>query len=97
MLIDAAAVTLDMNARIGAPDMAHVQASGPRQSGPAATRLAADKDDPVITPGGPRPRDQVHHVRPGETVRRNDDGTYTIVPVKPPTGPKSTDDGDKDK
>ena len=63
----------------------------------SAFQVAADEDDLVITPGGPRPRDQVHHVRPGETVRRNDDGTYTVVPKNPPTRPKSTDDGDKDK
>jgi hypothetical protein len=38
------------------------------------------KEDFVITPGGPRPRDQVHSVRPGEAVRRKEDGTYTVVP-----------------
>jgi hypothetical protein len=42
------------------------------------------KDDenrgPVITPGGPRPREQVHPVGPGEMVRRNPDGTYSVVP-----------------
>jgi hypothetical protein len=97
MLIDAAAVTLDMNARIGAPHMAQFRASESRKAGPRVTRLAGDKDDLVITPGGPRPRGQVHHVRPGEVVRRNDDGTYTVVPAAPPTTPKSTDDGDKDK
>jgi hypothetical protein len=36
----------------------------------------------VITPGGPRPRDQVHAVKPGEAIRRNEDGSYTIVPTK---------------
>lgn len=63
----------------------------------SAFRMAADKDDLVITPGGPRPRDQVRHVRPGEAVQRNDDGTYTVVPKNPPTGPKSTVDGNEDK
>jgi hypothetical protein len=41
-------------------------------------------DDIVITPGGPRRRDQVHPVGPGETVRRNQDGTYTVVPKPTP-------------
>lgn len=34
----------------------------------------------VITPGGPRPADQVHTVRPGQAVRRKADGTFSIVP-----------------
>jgi hypothetical protein len=42
------------------------------------------KDDLVITPEGPRPRNKVHHVRPGQAVRQNDDGTYTIVPTDEP-------------
>ena len=41
-------------------------------------------DDIVITPGGPRRRDRVHPVGPGETVRRNPDGTYTVVPKSTP-------------
>lgn len=45
---------------------------------------ADKKDDLVITPGGPRPREQVHPVGPGETVRRNPDGTYTVVPKQTP-------------
>jgi hypothetical protein len=31
-------------------------------------------DDPVLTPGGFRPRDQVHQVAPGATVRFDQDG-----------------------
>ena len=31
-------------------------------------------DDPVLTPGGFRRRDQVHEVAPGETVRFGKDG-----------------------
>jgi hypothetical protein len=31
-------------------------------------------DDPVLTPGGLRRRDQVHEVAPGETVRFDKDG-----------------------
>lgn len=42
------------------------------------------KDRLVVTPGGPRPRDSVHVVRPGEIVRRNADGTYTVVPKEAP-------------
>ncbi|MFY9988911.1 MAG: hypothetical protein WAK31_29425 [Chthoniobacterales bacterium] len=38
-----------------------------------------DKGDVVITPAGPMPKENVHKVGPNEVVRRNDDGTYTIV------------------
>jgi hypothetical protein len=39
-----------------------------------------DKKDIVITPAGPIPKDKVRQVKPNETVRRNEDGSYTIVP-----------------
>jgi len=39
-----------------------------------------DKRDLVITPAGPMPKENVHPVKPNEIVRRNEDGTYTIVP-----------------
>ena len=42
-----------------------------------------DKDR-VVTPGGPRPGDQVHPVKPGQTVRQNPDGTFTVVPEEAP-------------
>jgi hypothetical protein len=42
-----------------------------------------DKEDYVIAPGGPRPKDSVHPVGPGETVLRNPDGTYSVVPKEP--------------
>lgn len=42
------------------------------------------KHDVVITPAGPVPKDKVHPVHPGETVRRNPDGSYTVVPKKNP-------------
>ena len=42
--------------------------------------LPDDKRDLVITPAGPMPREKVHPVGPNEIVRRNEDGTYTIVP-----------------
>ena len=40
-----------------------------------------DKRDLVITPAGPIPKENVHPVGPNEIVRRNADGTYTIVPI----------------
>jgi hypothetical protein len=51
-------------------------------------RPANSGDDLVITPGGPRPRHKVHHVRPGEAVRQNENGTYTIVPNDVPASPE---------
>jgi hypothetical protein len=51
-------------------------------------RPADGEEDPVVTPGGPHPRNKVHHVRPGEAVRRNQDGTYTIVPNDVPAPPE---------
>jgi hypothetical protein len=41
--------------------------------------------DVVVTPAGPMPRDSVHPVRPDEAVRRNPDGSYTVVPKDPRT------------
>lgn len=46
------------------------------------------KDNIVITPGGPRPADQVHPVGPGQVVRRNPDGTYSVVPDTTPDSNK---------
>ena len=34
----------------------------------------AEPEDPVMTPGGPRPKEQVHLVAPGQSVRRGADG-----------------------
>jgi hypothetical protein len=46
--------------------------------------LSPSKDrDLVTTPGGPRPRENVHHVDPGEAVKRNAKGNYTVVPKDP--------------
>ena len=39
-----------------------------------------DSPDMVNTPAGPVPKEQVHEVKPGETVRQNKDGTVTKVP-----------------
>jgi hypothetical protein len=44
-----------------------------------------EKKDLVITPGGPRAKDQVHALKPGEVLRRNKDGSYTIVPTARPS------------
>ena len=41
---------------------------------------AKRKSKLVVTPGGPRPEEQVHFVGPNEAVRQNADGTFTIVP-----------------
>jgi hypothetical protein len=46
--------------------------------------------DVVVTPAGPMPRESVHPVHPDEAVRRNPDGSYTVVPNDPGTkGPRS--------
>ncbi len=37
-------------------------------------------EDLVITPAGPVRKKNVHKVGPDQAVRRNKDGTYTIVP-----------------
>jgi hypothetical protein len=69
--IDAVLISLESSALCSATYSAQVSAS--------------KKDDLVITPEGPRPRKKVHHVRPGQAVRQNEDGTYTIVPADEPT------------
>jgi hypothetical protein len=38
----------------------------------------------VITPAGPVLKKNVHQVAPNQAVRRNQDGTYTIVPKTDP-------------
>jgi hypothetical protein len=38
------------------------------------------REEFVITPAGPVRKENVHRVGPDEAVRRNEDGTYTIVP-----------------
>jgi hypothetical protein len=48
--------------------------------------------DPVVTPGGPRPGDQVHPVKPGQTVRQNPDGTFTVIPEEAPADPDRKDE-----
>jgi len=41
-------------------------------------------EDLVLTPGGPRPREQVHPVHPGETVRRDEAGNISVVAPQQP-------------
>jgi len=45
-----------------------------------ATGEDGSGEDLVITPGGPRPRNRVHQMGPGETVRFDADGKAVIVP-----------------
>jgi hypothetical protein len=45
-----------------------------------------DDEERVITPAGPLPKSKVHQVKPGEVVRRNPDGTISIVPKERPEG-----------
>jgi hypothetical protein len=40
-----------------------------------------DQSNVVITPAGPMPKDNVHPVKPGEKVRRKDDGSLEVVPA----------------
>ena len=60
-------------------------------------RPSDKKDDLVVTPGGPRPRDRVHGVGPDETVRRNADGTYSVVPKEPPANVEESEEEKKKK
>jgi hypothetical protein len=59
----------------------HAGSDAPREksSSPGEDR------DVVVTPAGPMPRNSVHPVRPDEAVRRNPDGSYTVVPKDPGT------------
>jgi len=45
----------------------------------------------VLTPGGFRPKNLVRAVKPGEAVRREADGTYSIVPEEPRIPTKEDD------
>lgn len=74
--MDAVIVSLESNASLRAARQAD------------SRQLASGKDDLVITPGGPRPRDQVRPVKPGEVVHQNEDGTFTVVPKEEPSGPQ---------
>jgi len=47
---------------------------------PDERRVWGEQPGLVITPGGPRPKEQVHSVGPGQMLRRNDDGALSVVP-----------------
>jgi hypothetical protein len=64
-------------------------------SAKSGDRSSGGKEGWVVTPGGPRPRDQTHHVGPGETIRRNADGTYTVVPKDAPVDPDPDEEKNK--
>src|SRR6266487_356328 len=42
------------------------------------------EEEPVVAPGGPRPRDSVHAVGSGQVVRRMPDGTYVVADEEQP-------------
>ena len=87
MPIDAAIVPFELNIMVGAAHLVHIregEPSIPIHLFRSHVRLAGGKDDLVITPGGPRRRDQVHRIRPDEVLRQNEDGTYSIVPKDTP-------------
>jgi hypothetical protein len=55
-----------------------------------------DNEETVGVPGGPRPRDRVFAVHPGQELRRLPDGSYVIVPAQPEVPPGTSsrkDDG----
>lgn len=53
------------------------KASGTNRKKP---RPLPEEEVLVITPAGPMRKGNVHQVGPNQAVRRNDDGTYSIVP-----------------
>jgi hypothetical protein len=85
--VGAAIIFLELSAWIQPSSEAEIEARASMYG--AHRQLAGGKEDErVITPGGPRRRDQVH---PVQVVRRNKDGTYSVVPKDAPTGPHSND------
>jgi hypothetical protein len=55
---------------------------------PSIDQQSGTPQETVVTPAGRLPKDQVTHVRPGQSVRRNPDGTYTIIQERPPAKPE---------
>ena len=55
---------------------------------PSIDQKSEIQQDTVVTPAGRLPKDQVTHVGPGQSIRRNQDGTYTIIKEHPPAKPK---------
>lgn len=54
------------------------------------------EEETVLTPAGRVPADQVVHLRPGQAVRRNEDGTISIVDT-PDANQQSHTDTEKEK
>lgn len=44
-----------------------------------------DRPEVVLTPAGPVPKDQVHFVNSGGSVRRDPDGSYSLIPPQSST------------
>lgn len=55
---------------------------------PAGTPSSDKSEEKVITPAGRLPKDRVSHVTPGQIIRRNDDGTYSIIERQTPNKPE---------
>jgi hypothetical protein len=72
---------LSMNAYPCTPSSHPETYQAQRQMVQNASRSGSSDDkDVVVTPGGPRPRDRVHRVEPGQAIRQNPDGSFTVVP-----------------
>jgi hypothetical protein len=56
-----------------------VGGSNPDGDGKHEAPPPAEPDETVITPAGPVRRDKVRKLKPGETVVRNPDGSYSVV------------------
>jgi len=50
---------------------------------PSLDQKTGTPQETVVTPAGRLPKDQVMHVGPGQSIRRNPDGTYTIIKNPP--------------
>ena len=78
----------------GAHRLNQVDAGEPRRGNrPIRPRVPSDAErngEWVITPGGPRRREKTQRVEPGEMLRQNPDGTFTIVPRIAPTAPEGS-------
>ncbi len=61
------------------PDCPEEQEPDKNQEHKDKNKNEEENQEIVTTPAGPMPREKVHHVKPGQVVRRNPDGTYTVV------------------
>jgi hypothetical protein len=55
---------------------------------PGPDQNSGVSQETVVTPAGRLPKDKVTHVGPGQSIRRNPDGTYTIIKEQPPAKPE---------